>query len=102
MLLLGHPLLAHHFTPQFVTVTCTLLSLIAHGGEVGAGVSSASGAFSPHFGGAMATGLHGRGAPFPGCSSTLASTLTVSFWLCFSLLIFGPEVSFQNSSRAWK
>ena len=42
-------------------------------GEVGAGVTSASSAPHAHFAGALATVLHGKGALFSGCSSTLAS-----------------------------
>lgn len=55
-------------------------------------------------GGALPAELHGRGALFPGCSSTLGSSHHAQsvLLILFSLLIFGPEVSFQNSSRAWK
>lgn len=72
-------------------------------GEVEARASSASADPYTGFGGAMAE-LHGRAALFPGCSSTLVSSHHAQrvLLILFSLLIFGPEVSFQNSSRAWK
>lgn len=106
MLLL--PLLAHHFFPHLVTVAHTLLSLTAEGEkwQPGQAVPQVTPIFiiPPTFWGALAAELNGRSAPFPGCSSTLVSSHHAQSVLLvlFSLLIFGPEVSFQNSSRVWK
>lgn len=104
MLLVVHPLLAHHFAPQFVAMAHTLLSLTACREMWEPGQALPLVPPPCHFEGALATVLHGRGAPFPACSSTLASPHHAQnvLLVLFSLLIFGPEVSFKNSSRAWK
>lgn len=96
-------LLAHHFSPQLVSVAHTLLSLTACGER-----------WKPGQALPQVTPIQVLGVPWllncmAGVPFSLAAAAPWSFHhaqsvllILFSLLIFGPEVSFQNSSRAWK
>lgn len=88
MLLLLHPLLAHHFAPQFMAMAHTLLSLTAHGERWESGQ-----ALPP------VPPTHISEAPWPLCCMAgvplslaaaapwlLPTILKVSFWFCFLYL----------------